>query len=93
MKEFWYDSHHTGALRIIDYDNKIVYGSDPNEPHWKCSFKVLSQNSILVDFRPKKTHHGKKEMIAIYKSRRNRLEWPDSNVWLRIRHDPRILIC
>lgn len=89
--EFWYDRHHTGALRIIDYRTRMIYGSDPKEQVWQCPFDVQSPHAINVDFRTKKTHHGKKDMTAVYTERRNRLEWPDGNVWLRIRHDPRIL--
>lgn len=92
MIEFWFDPHHTGALRVIDYNSKTIYGSDPKEPHWKCAFKCLSSDSILVDFTTKQTHRGKKQMIATYKSRRNKLVWPDTNVWLRVRYDPRILL-
>ena len=90
--EFWYDHHHTGALRIIDYGTQMIYGSDPKERQWECSFDVKPPHSIRVDFRSKKTHRGNKEMVATYTHHRNRLEWPDGNVWFRIRHDPRILL-
>jgi hypothetical protein len=92
LVEFWYDHHHTGALRVIDYGTRKVYGSDPQEQAWECPFDMISPHSIRVNFRSKKTHRGKKEMIAVYTARRNRLEWPDGNVWLRVRHDPRILL-
>ena len=90
--EFWFDPRHTGALRIIDYKKGLIYGSDPNEPHWVVSFEKITDDSIKVNFENKKTHHGKQVMIAKYSNRRNNLNWPDTNVWLRIRQDPRILL-
>ena len=37
--EYWYDPNHTGALRVIDHKNKIIYGSDPNE----TTFSLVSK--------------------------------------------------
>ena len=85
--EFWYDPRHTGALRVIS--GTQISGSDPSEKLWVVQTRVLDDNSIEVDFRTKKTHHGKKIMKAIYKKRRSELHWPDGNVWLRMRVDPR----
>ena len=84
--EYWYDKNHTGAIRKIDYKEKTIIGDDPKEKNWKVSFQIIKKNNIIqVDFTNKKTHHGKKIMIATYKNRRNNLEWEDGNVWSRIR--------
>lgn len=90
--EYWFDPRHTGALRIIDYNKRIIYGSDPNEPMWSVTFEKVTDDAIKVDFTNKKTHHGKTVMIAKYSNRRNDLNWPDTNRWLRLRQDPRILL-
>jgi hypothetical protein len=90
--EYWFDRRHTGALRVIDNEKKLIYGSDPQEEFWVVSFKVEKDNKITVDFHSKKTHHGKVILLATYESRRNVLHWEDGNQWLRIRHNPSILL-
>ena len=91
--EYWYDSHHTGALRVIDYNKHLIYGSDPKELYWVVSFTLLdNNNNIIVDFHNKKTHYGKVFLNAKYINRRNILKWEDGNQWLRIRHNPNILL-
>ena len=93
MKEYWYDPQHTGALRIIDYENSLIYGSDPNEPYWVVSFKTVDKgNSLIVDFHNKKTHHGRVILKTTYKDRRMTLHWEDGNKWRRIKQDPNILL-
>jgi hypothetical protein len=64
--EYWYDKHHTGALRIIDHANKVIYGSDPKELEWKVVFEPIQPNTILVNFHSKKTHYGKVFLNASY---------------------------
>ena len=88
--EYWYDSHHTGALRAIDPDTHTLYGSDPREPAWQCPYVVMSTSPLTlhVNFA---THRGPTNMVAVYHHHRNQLHWCDGNVWYRIRHDPRIL--
>jgi hypothetical protein len=47
--EYWYDPNpeHLGSIRIIDYKEHKIYGSDPDLPYWtdlenrknrKCNF-------------------------------------------------------
>ncbi|AII17041.1 hypothetical protein JO84_gp116 [Aureococcus anophagefferens virus] len=72
--EFWFDKRHTGSLRIIDYKNNKIYGSDPNEPNWVVTFEKITEDSIKVNFENKRTHHGKNVMIARYANRRNELK-------------------
>jgi hypothetical protein len=93
--EFWYDPNHTGALRIIDYKNNYIYGSDPKESTWCVTFDVLQQEKkccLIVDFHKKKTHHGKKIMRTTYEDRNMTLHWEDGNKWRRMKQDPRILL-
>ena len=90
--EYWYDSFHTGAMRIIDRDRQIIYGSDPKEKHWEVMFKIIGKNKICVDFNTKKTHRIHKIMIATFTDRQNSLEWSDGNIWRRMRVDPHIVL-
>ncbi len=90
--EYWYDPNHTGALRIIDHNKGLIYGSDPKEPYWIVSFETLKKDTLIVDFRNKKTHHGKKMLSTKYEDRKMTLHWEDGNKWRRIRQDPRILL-
>ena len=46
--EFWYDPNHTGALRIIDHNKGLIYGSDPKEPYWIVSFETLKKDTLIV---------------------------------------------
>ena len=86
--EYWFDKNHTGALRVLDYENNKIFGCDPKEKDWIVSFTVIDKNKISVDFHSKDTHRGHKIMIASYSDRRNSLNWPDGNVWKRIRVNP-----
>ena len=90
--EYWYDPQHTGALRVIDYEKKRIYGSDPKEPYWCVSFDVVRNGTILVNFTNKKTHHGKKMLITKYEDRNMTLHWEDGNKWMRMKQDPTILL-
>jgi len=90
--EFWYDSNHTGGLRIIDYNKGYIYGSDPKEPYWRVSFEALTKDTLIVDFHAKNTHHGKKIMSTKYEDRKMTLHWEDGNKWRRMKQDPRILL-
>ena len=90
--EFWYDPQHTGALRIIDKKNNIIYGSDPNESYWEVTFNVLNNDTLIVDFRNKKTHRGKKIFRTTYEDRNMTLHWEDGNKWRRMKQDPRLLL-
>lgn len=93
--EYWYDPNHTGALRIVDHSKGLIYGSDPKEPYWCVSFETLSQkkgNTLIVDFRNKKTHHGKNMLETKYEDRNMTLHWEDGNKWRRMKQDPRILL-
>lgn len=89
--EFWYDPKHTGAIRAIDKINNIIYGSDPAEKKWIAYTSKESNNEMIVDFTPKKTHVHNKIFIAKYTNRRQNLEWyvkdkeELDNTWLRIR--------
>lgn len=92
--EYWYDPQHTGAMRIIDHKNNCIYGSDPKEPLWQVSFKVLNleKKTLIVDFKNKKAHHGKKILKTTYCDRNMTLNWEDGNKWRRMKQDPRILL-
>ena len=90
--EYWYDSRHTGALRVIDHRRGRLFGGDSSEVFWTASVRRVDDKTIEVDFVDKRTHHGRRIMHAVYKDRRNRLHWPDGNVWRRLRVDPRTLI-
>ena len=89
MRELWFDRRHTGALRVVDVTKKVIHGADPSEKEWTVSFvETKRKGEIEVDFGEKRTHHGKKTMVARYMKHRNELHWSDGNVWLRIRSDP-----
>lgn len=88
-KEVWFDRRHLGALRVVDTTGRHIYGSDPAEEKWTVPFeKAEERGAIKVDFAAKRTHHGKRYMVARYKKGRNELHWCDGNVWLRLRTDP-----
>ena len=92
-REYWFDPRHTGALRVIDARAGVLYGSDPAEPRWTAHVRRVDGGRALdVDFAPKRTHHGAREMRAVYEDRRNALAWPDGNRWLRIRVPPQRLL-
>ena len=92
--EYWYDARHTGALRVVDHDTLMIYGSDPKEKEWRVPFEYVdaSRARLRVDFCSKKTHHGARVMEPTYAERRNVLRWPDGNEWRRLRVDPSIVL-
>jgi len=93
--EYWFDTHHTGCIRIIDHDKKIIYGSDPAEKYWRASFIYepnTKNKSLIIDFSTKRTHRVNKMMNARYMNNRNLLHWNDGNIWKRIRVDPNIVL-
>lgn len=92
--EFWYDSHHTGALRVVDHQQRCIHGSDPGERYWTVSFAYVDaqKSGLRVDFASKRTHRGKRIMEPRYTQRRSVLHWPDGNEWRRIRVDPRLVL-
>ena len=90
--EYWYDKNHTGALRILDNKKKLIYGGDPKELNWIVPFGKINSKTIRVDWHSKKTHHGRKIMVATYKNRRNSIAWSDGNEWKRMRVNPQIIL-
>ena len=92
--EFWYDSYHTGALRVVDHHRRRIHGSDPAERTWTVPFEYVdAKKSVLrVDFESKKTHRGRRIMDPRYIRQRQVLAWPDGNEWRRLRGDPRIVL-
>lgn len=87
MTEVWFDPKHGGALRILDPKGKTITGTD-RDKIWVTHFEPVSAQDIRVDFSRKRRtalHHGRTVMVARYEQQRNRLVWPDGNVWLRIR--------
>ena len=91
--EYWYDSHHTGALRVLDHGTMQIYGSDPAEPHWKVPFQYgRTPNELVVHFDSKKTHRVHQCMKPVYRCRRQILKWPDGNEWRRIRVNPNLVL-
>ena len=97
--EYWYDPKHTGALRIIDLKNKIIYGSDPNEKKWIVNFEFINNDKLKVNFKNKKTHRFSKILYATYSNRKNSLLWSNDeysknygNEWKRLRVDPRFVL-
>ena len=89
--EYWYDPNHTGALRIIDHNKQIIYGSDPKDSFWVVQFEK-NKNILIVNFKNKKTHHGKKILLTKYEDRNMTLHWEDGNKWRRIKQNPMILL-
>lgn len=83
---YWYDSHHTGCVRKMDMNTKKIYGSDPNEFNWVVPFRFLENNLIEIDFKSKRTHHGKRILTAKLQERNMKLRWSDGNTWYRIKH-------
>lgn len=91
-KEYWYDPKHTGCLRIVDYDNMVIHGSDPKEPYWCVDFKKINGGKGLeVHFDNKKTHHGNNVLKTYYEDRNMTLHWSDGNKWRRVKQNPLIL--
>ena len=56
--EYWLDPNpeHSGAIRIIDYKDNKMYGSDPDLPFWVVPFQKIGKGDFKFDFHPKKTH-------------------------------------
>ena len=90
--EYWYDPQHTGGIRVINHDKKVIYGSDPNELTWKVIFEYENSHTLRVNFRSKQKHYSKKDLDATYKNMKNEVHWSDGNIWRRIRIDPRIVL-
>jgi hypothetical protein len=93
--EYWFDTHHTGCMRIIDHNKQIIYGSDPKEKQWQVSFTYkpnTNKKTLVIDFATKRTHRVHKIMIATYIDRQNSLLWNDDNIWQRIRVNPRTVL-
>lgn len=90
--EYWFDTHHTGCLRIIDHKKNVIYGSDPAEKYWQVKIIKNNGKQLTIDYYSKKTHIVNKIMTATYVNRRNDLVWSDGNVWKRIRMDPHVLL-
>jgi len=90
--EYWYDPQHTGAVRVLDHNKRIIYGSDPKLLTWKVQFEPKDSHTLLVDFRSKEKHYSRTQITATYRNKNNELYWDDGNVWKRIRVDPRIVL-
>ena len=90
--EYWYDPRHTGALRVIDTNKQVIYGSDPKEHYWVVYYKKIGPHTLEVHFDNKKTHHGKNVLITKYEDRNMTLHWEDGNKWKRMKTDPNILL-
>lgn len=95
-REYWFDTHHTGALRVIDHKTGHIYGSDPREPQWCVPFTCMggrtAPRALRVDFHRKKTHRHHQIMCPTYVARRQILRWPDGNEWHRVRVDPHLVL-
>ena len=102
--EYWYDPNpeHLGAIRIIDYQEHKIYGSDPDLPYWEVSFDFINSNDIKINFHTKKTHKVQKILYAKFINNRQNLNFrlhqkDDSikdkiNSWEKIGQNPEILI-
>lgn len=96
--ELWYDTHHTGALRIIDFNTHTITGSDPECQLWTVPFTFFGKKKICIDFHSKPTHKKNKilyakfhdkNLLSFYKT--NTLDSP-INTWMKVGHDPTYLI-
>ena len=90
--EYYYDPNHTGTLRVLDPQKRVIYGSDPKELRWKVFFTYADRHTLNVDFSTKNKHYGATHLTATYKENRNQLHWSDGNIWRRIRLDPSIVL-
>ena len=102
--EYWYDPNpeHLGAIRIIDYFNKKIYGSDPDLPFWKVSFEFVSDYDLRIDFNSKKTHKVQKILFAKFVNNGQNLNFRVNqqddpikdkiNSWQKIGQNPEILL-
>jgi hypothetical protein len=102
--EYWYDPNpeHLGAIRIIDYKEHKIYGSDPDLPYWTVSFDIVNKDDIKINFHSKKTHKIKKILYAKFVNNRQNLNFrllqkddpvkDKINSWEKIGQNPEILI-
>ena len=102
--EYWYDPNpeHLGAIRIIDYQDHKIYGSDPDLPYWVVSYKLIDKDDFKIDFHSKKTHKVQKILFAkLVNDGQNlnfRVHQKDDpiknkiNSWQKIGQNPEILL-
>jgi hypothetical protein len=102
--EYWYDPNpeHLGAIRIIDYKDNKIYGSDPDLPYWIAPFEIINKNYIKIDFHLKKTHKINKILYAKFVNKRRNLNFiinqkdnpikDKINSWEKIGQNPEILL-
>jgi len=102
--EYWYDPNpeHCGAIRIIDYQDKKIYGSDPDLPYWVVTFEFIDKDDIKIDFHLKKTHKIQKILYAKFLNQTQNLNFRINqkddpvknkiNSWQKIGQNPEILI-
>jgi hypothetical protein len=102
--EYWYDPNpeHCGAIRIIDYKDHKIYGSDPDLPYWVVTFEFIDIDDIKIDFHLKKTHKIQKILYATFLNQRQNLNFRINqkddpvknkiNSWQKIGQNPEILI-
>lgn len=102
--EYWYDPNpeHLGAIRIIDYKDHKIYGSDPDLPYWSVPFEIIDKDDLKIDFHLKKTHKIQKILYAKFLNQRQNLNFRVNqkddpvkdkiNSWQKIGQNPEILI-
>jgi len=102
--EYWYDPNpeHLGAIRIIDYQDNKIYGSDPDLPYWIATFEIINEYYIKIDFHLKKTHKIQKILYAKFVNERRNLNFiinkkdnpikDKINSWEKIGQNPEILL-
>lgn len=102
--EYWYDPNpeHCGAIRIIDYKDHKIYGSDPDLPYWFASFEFINKDDLKIDFHSKKTHKIQKILYAKFINQHQNLNFRINqkddpvkdkiNSWQKIGQNPEILI-
>jgi len=102
--EYWYDPNpeHCGAIRIIDYKDHKIYGSDPDLPYWVVTFEFIDKNDIKIDFKLKKTHKIQQILYAKFLNQNQNLNFRINqkddpvknkiNSWQKIGQNPEILI-
>ena len=102
--EYWYDPNpeHLGAIRIIDYQDHKIYGSDPDLPYWVVSYQLIGEDDFKIDFHSKKTHKVQKILFAkLVNDGQNlnfRVHQKDDpiknkiNSWQKIGQNPEILL-
>lgn len=102
--EYWYDPNpeHCGAIRIIDYKDHKIYGSNPDLPYQAVTFEIIDQDDIKIDFHLKKTHKIQKILYAKFLNQRQNLNFRINqkddpvkdkiNSWQKIGQNPEILL-